>query len=78
MAVYLIQKSLGDLMQLSMDVYPQNIFHALDIFACFILLISCSLLIVVASISHSDLATRRSIRMTKQKLKDNSKDIISR
>lgn len=47
-AIYLIQASQADLIQLSMDVYPQNIFHALDILLNFILLISCSLLIVVA------------------------------
>ncbi|WP_031813862.1 EscU/YscU/HrcU family type III secretion system export apparatus switch protein, partial [Vibrio parahaemolyticus] len=47
-AMYLIQASQADLIQLSMDVYPQNIFHALDILLNFILLISCSLLIVVA------------------------------
>ncbi|POF58280.1 flagellar biosynthetic protein FlhB, partial [Vibrio vulnificus] len=47
-AIYLIQASQEDLIQLSLDVYPQNIFHALDILLNFVLLISCSLLIVVA------------------------------
>ncbi|MBG0755750.1 flagellar biosynthesis protein FlhB [Vibrio cidicii] len=74
-AIYLIQASQADLIQLSMDVYPQNIFHSLDILLNFILLISCSLLIVVAIDipfqiwQHSD-----QLKMTKQEVKDEYKD----
>ena len=32
-AFYLIDAAQEDLFQLSLDVYPQNIFHALDILA---------------------------------------------
>ena len=74
-AIYLIQASQRDLMQLSMDVYPQNIFHALDTLLNFVLLISCSLLIVVAIDvpfqiwQHAD-----QLKMTKQEIKDEHKD----
>ncbi|MCK6265490.1 flagellar biosynthesis protein FlhB [Vibrio sp. ZSDE26] len=74
-AFYLINSSKNDLFQLSMDVYPQNIFHALDILLNFILLISCSLLIVVAIDvpfqiwQHAD-----KLKMTKQEVKDEHKD----
>ncbi|MDF2153744.1 flagellar biosynthesis protein FlhB [Vibrio sp. CAU 1672] len=74
-AIYLIQASQADLIQLSMDVFPQNIFHALDILLNFVLLISCSLLIVVAIDipfqiwQHSD-----QLKMTKQEVKDEYKE----
>ncbi|MDK9739653.1 flagellar biosynthesis protein FlhB [Vibrio sp. D404a] len=75
MAIYLIQASQGDLMQLSMDVYPQNIFHALDILLNFILLISCSLLIVVAiDIPFQIWQHADQLKMTKQEVKDEFKD----
>ncbi|MDN3697856.1 MULTISPECIES: flagellar biosynthesis protein FlhB [Vibrio] len=74
-AVYLIQKSQADLMQLSMDVYPQNIFHALDILLNFVLLISCSLLIVVAiDIPFQIWQHADQLKMTKQEVKDEYKD----
>lgn len=74
-AVYLIQKSQADLMQLSMDVYPQNIFHALDILLDFVLLISCSLLIVVAiDIPFQIWQHADQLKMTKQEIKDEYKD----
>ncbi|ERM61531.1 MULTISPECIES: flagellar biosynthesis protein FlhB [Vibrio] len=75
MAIYLIQASQHDLMQLSMDVYPQNIFHALDILLNFILLISCSLLIVVAiDIPFQIWQHADQLKMTKQEVKDEFKD----
>ena len=75
MAVYLIQASQHDLMQLSMEVYPQNIFHALDILLNFILLISCSLLIVVAiDIPFQIWQHADQLKMTKQEIKDEHKD----
>ena len=74
MAIYLIQASQHDLMQLSMDVYPQNIFHALDILLNFILLISCSLLIVVAiDIPFQIWQHANQLKMTKQEIKDENK-----
>ncbi|MCU8326060.1 flagellar biosynthesis protein FlhB [Vibrio vulnificus] len=74
-AIYLIQASQEDLIQLSLDVYPQNIFHALDILLNFVLLISCSLLIVVAiDIPFQIWQHADQLKMTKQELKDEYKD----
>ncbi len=74
-AMYLIQASQADLIQLSMDVYPQNIFHALDILLNFILLISCSLLIVVAiDIPFQIWQHADQLKMTKQEVKDEYKE----
>ena len=74
-AIYLIQASQADLMQLSLDVYPQNIIHALDILLNFILLISCSLLIVVAiDIPFQIWQHADQLKMTKQEVKDEFKD----
>jgi len=75
MAIYLIQASQSDLIQLSMDVYPQNIFHALDTLLNFILLISCSLLIVVAiDIPFQIWQHANQLKMTKQEIKDEYKE----
>lgn len=74
-AIYLIQASQADLIQLSMDVYPQNIFHSLDILLNFVLLISCSLLIVVAiDIPFQIWQHADQLKMTKQEVKDEYKD----
>lgn len=75
MAFYLINASKIDLFQLSMDVFPQNIFHALDILLNFILLISCSLLIVVAiDIPFQIWQHADQLKMTKQEVKDEYKE----
>ncbi|WP_277206807.1 flagellar biosynthesis protein FlhB [Vibrio misgurnus] len=75
MAFYLIESSKTDLFQLSFDVYPQNIFHALDILLNFILLISCSLLVVVAiDIPFQIWQHSEQLKMTKQEVKDEYKD----
>lgn len=58
-AFYLIQASRKDLFQLSLDLFPANIFHALDILLNFTLLISCSLLVVVVSIFLSKYGSTR-------------------
>jgi flagellar biosynthetic protein FlhB len=74
-AFYLINKAKQDLFQLSMDVFPQNIFHALDILLNFVLLISCSLLIVVAiDIPFQIWQHANQLKMTKQEVKDEYKD----
>ena len=75
MAFYLINSAKADLFQLSLDVYPQNIFHALDILLNFIFLISCSLLIVVAiDIPFQIWQHANQLKMTKQELKDEYKE----
>ncbi|MGC9423364.1 MULTISPECIES: flagellar biosynthesis protein FlhB [Vibrio] len=74
-AFYLIDASKWDLFQLSMDVFPQNLFHALDILLNFILLISCSLLVVVAiDIPFQIWQHAEQLKMTKQEIKDEHKD----
>ncbi len=74
-AYYLIDASKHDLFQLSMDVYPQNIFHALDILLNFVLLISCSLLVVVAiDVPFQIRQHAEKLKMTKQEIKDEYKD----
>ncbi len=74
-AFFLINKSKQDLFQLSLDVFPQNIFHSLDILLDFILLISCSLLVVVAiDIPFQIWQHANQLKMTKQEVKDEHKD----
>ncbi|MFV0449370.1 MAG: flagellar biosynthesis protein FlhB [Vibrio sp.] len=74
-AFALINKSKHDLFQLSLDVFPQNIFHALDILLNFVLLISCSLLVVVAiDIPFQIWQHANQLKMTKQEVKDEYKD----
>ncbi|WP_162046850.1 flagellar biosynthesis protein FlhB [Vibrio taketomensis] len=75
MAFYLINAAKEDLFQLSLDVFPQNIFHALDILINFILLISCSLLIVVGiDIPFQIWQHANQLKMTKQEVKDEYKE----
>jgi flagellar biosynthetic protein FlhB len=74
-AFFLIERSKADLFQLSMDVFPQNIFHALEILLDFILLISCSLLVVVAiDIPFQIWQHAEQLKMTKQEVKDEYKE----
>lgn len=74
-AFFLILQSQASLMQLSTDVFPQNIFHALDILLNFVLLISCSLLVVVAiDIPFQIWQHNEQLKMTKQEVKDEFKD----
>lgn len=74
-AFYLINASKVDLFQLSLDVFPQNIFHALEILLNFILLISCSLLVVVAiDIPFQIWQHADQLKMTKQEVKDEYKE----
>ncbi|RJX67480.1 flagellar biosynthesis protein FlhB [Vibrio sinensis] len=74
-AFYLISAAKEDLFQLSLDVYPQNIFHALDILLNFIFLISCSLLVVVAiDIPFQIWQHANQLKMTKQEIKDEYKE----
>ncbi|MFW7523932.1 flagellar biosynthesis protein FlhB [Vibrio ostreicida] len=74
-AFYLINAAQQDLFQLSTDVYPQNIFHSLEILLDFVLLISCSLLIVVAiDIPFQIWQHANQLKMTKQEVKDEYKE----
>ncbi len=74
-AFYLIQASRADLFQLSTDVFPQNIFHSIEILLNFILLISCTLLIVVGiDIPFQIWQHANKLKMTKQEVKDEYKE----
>ncbi|MCG3743439.1 flagellar biosynthesis protein FlhB [Vibrio cincinnatiensis] len=74
-AFYLVDASKSDLFQLSLDVFPQNLFHALDILLNFVLLISCSLLVVVAiDVPFQIWQHAEKLKMTKQEVKDEYKD----
>ena len=74
-AFFLLKASLTDFYQLSRELYPQNIIHALDILLNFILLISCSLLVVVAiDIPFQVWQHNEQLKMTKQEVKDEFKD----
>lgn len=74
-AFYLMQSNLEDFFQLSVEIYPQNLFHALDILSGFVLLICCSLLIVVAiDIPYQIWQHNEQLKMTKQEVKDEFKD----
>ena len=74
-AFYLVDASKSDLFQLSLDVFPQNLFHALDILLNFVLLISCSLLVVVAiDVPFQIWQHAEKLKMTKQEIKDEYKD----
>ncbi|MDV7103208.1 flagellar biosynthesis protein FlhB [Vibrio sp. TH_r3] len=74
-AFYLINASKVDLFQLSMDTFPLNIYHSLDILLNFILLISCTLLIVVAiDIPFQIWQHANQLKMTKQEIKDEYKE----
>ncbi|MDW6093494.1 flagellar biosynthesis protein FlhB [Vibrio rhizosphaerae] len=74
-AFFLIESQKVDLFQLSLDAFPQNIYHALQILLNFVLLISCSLLIVVAiDIPFQIWQHANQLKMTKQEVKDEYKD----
>ncbi|WP_318513827.1 flagellar biosynthesis protein FlhB [Photobacterium leiognathi] len=74
-ACYLIYSSLEDFFQLSIEVFPANYFHALDILLNFVLLICCSLLIVVAiDVPFQIWNFNQQLKMTKQEIKDEYKD----
>lgn len=74
-AFYLIHSAQRDLFQLSLDIFPQNIFHALNILLHFVLMISCSLLIVVAiDVPFQIWQHANQLKMTKQELKDEYKE----
>ncbi|MCE0494534.1 flagellar biosynthesis protein FlhB [Vibrio salinus] len=74
-AFSLIQSYQHDLFQLSLDIFPQNIFHALDILLNFVLLISCSLLVVVAiDIPFQIWQHANQLKMSKQEVKDEYKE----
>lgn len=74
-AYFLMRANLEDFFQLNIEVYPQNLFHALDILSGFVLLICCSLLVVVAiDIPYQIWQHNEQLKMTKQEVKDEFKE----
>jgi flagellar biosynthetic protein FlhB len=74
-AAHLMSSSLNDFLLLGMEIYPSNIFHALDILMQFILLICCSLLVIVAiDVPYQIWQHNEQLKMTKQEVKDEYKD----
>ncbi|KKD01150.1 MULTISPECIES: flagellar biosynthesis protein FlhB [Photobacterium] len=75
-AYYLMYSSLEGFFQLSIETYPSNIFHALEILLRFVLLICCSLLVVVAiDVPYQIWQHNEQLKMTKQEVKDEYKDV---
>ncbi|QUJ66687.1 flagellar biosynthesis protein FlhB [Photobacterium sp. GJ3] len=75
-AYFLMYSSLEDFFQLSIETYPGNYFHALDILLRFVLLICCSLLVVVAiDVPFQIWQHNEQLKMTKQEVKDEYKDV---
>ncbi|MDP2533214.1 flagellar biosynthesis protein FlhB [Photobacterium damselae subsp. piscicida] len=74
-AYYLMYDSLDDFFQLAQESYPNNIYHALSTLLHFILLISCSLLVVVAiDVPFQIYQFNQQLKMTKQEIKDEYKE----
>ncbi len=74
-AGYLIWGSREDFFQLNNEVFPVNMFHALDLLTNFVLLICCSLLVVVAiDVPFQIWQHNDQLKMTKQEIKDEYKD----
>ncbi len=74
-AVWLMRSSLQDLFEINRELFPNNLFHALSVLLRFVLLISCSLLVVVAiDIPYQIWQHTEQLKMTKQEVKDEFKD----
>ncbi|WP_434356293.1 flagellar biosynthesis protein FlhB [Parasalinivibrio latis] len=74
-AGYLIWGSREDFFQLNSEVFPVNMFHALDLLTNFVLLICCSLLVVVAiDVPFQIWQHNDQLKMTKQEIKDEYKE----
>ncbi|MGF1680396.1 flagellar biosynthesis protein FlhB [Photobacterium minamisatsumaniensis] len=74
-AFFLMRANIESLFKLTVEVYPQNLFHALDILLGFVLLICSSLLVVVAiDVPYQIWQHNEQLKMTKQEIKDEYKD----
>lgn len=75
-AYFLMYNNIQDIYQLSIETYPINISHALDLLLNFVLLICCSLLIVVAlDVPFQIWQHNEQLKMTKQEIKDEYKEM---
>ncbi|WP_087021492.1 flagellar biosynthesis protein FlhB [Thaumasiovibrio subtropicus] len=74
-AVWLMRASMQDLFEINRELFPNNLFHALSVLLRFVLLISCSLLVVAAiDIPYQIWQHTEQLKMTKQEVKDEYKD----
>ncbi len=74
-AYLLLNHYFNDILQLSADHLPANVFHALDLLVwMFILLCSSVLLIVVIDVPFQIWNHNKQLKMTKQEVKDEYKD----
>ncbi|RXJ72926.1 flagellar biosynthesis protein FlhB [Veronia nyctiphanis] len=74
-AVFLMWSSLNDFHQLTIEPFPINLYHALDMLLNFVLLICLSLLLVVAiDIPFQIWQHNEQLKMTKQEIKDEFKE----
>ncbi|WP_413110697.1 flagellar biosynthesis protein FlhB [Thaumasiovibrio sp. DFM-14] len=74
-AAWLMRSSLQDLFEINQEVFPSNIFHALAVLLRFVLLISCSLLVVVViDVPYQIWQHTEQLKMTKQEVKDEYKE----
>nr|WP_086941100.1 flagellar biosynthesis protein FlhB [Thaumasiovibrio occultus] len=74
-AFWMIKSSLPDLFEINREVFPQNLFHALDVLLNFVLVICCSLLLVVAiDVPYQMWQHNEQLKMTKQEIKDEYKE----
>ncbi|MFD2180245.1 flagellar biosynthesis protein FlhB [Veronia pacifica] len=75
MAVLIMWSNLDDFHQLTLEQFPTNLYHAMEMLLDFVLLICLSLLIVVAiDIPFQIWQHNEQLKMTKQEIKDEFKD----
>ncbi|OOE70006.1 flagellar biosynthesis protein FlhB [Salinivibrio sp. IB282] len=74
-AAYLVYINLEDFFELTIDTFPSNLYHALDILLNFVLLVCCSLLVVVViDVPFQIWQHNEQLKMTKQEVKDENKE----
>ncbi|KKA44429.1 flagellar biosynthesis protein FlhB [Salinivibrio sp. KP-1] len=74
-AAYLVYVNLEDFFELTIDTFPSNLYHALDILLNFVLLVCCSLLVVVViDVPFQIWQHNEQLKMTKQEVKDEHKE----
>lgn len=74
-AYLLMSNNLGTFFNISREVFPLNLMHAMDLLLNIVLIIVCSLLIVVAiDIPFQIWQHNEQLKMTKQEVKDENKE----
>nr|WP_051503250.1 flagellar biosynthesis protein FlhB [Salinivibrio costicola] len=74
-ATYLVYINLEEFFELTIDTFPSNLYHALNILLDFVLLVCCSLLVVVViDVPFQIWQHNEQLKMTKQEVKDEHKE----